>query len=143
MQRKICLLLISLCLVSCAPKVKLLASGDAWDVPVTSAKVENGGAEKVDVVITVPPAQKTTKIQIRRKTRTVKQLLKETMTNTPKYEVLADNPGAQANQPKKSVWWRWLLAIIPVAAGAAAFVWRVTSVKRWIIGLLKRSFRRG
>jgi heme A synthase len=67
------------------------------------------------------------------------------MTNKPAHEVKADNPGVTANQPKKTVWWRWvaagLIGLLFAVAVVAAIASQVANFSPW--GFILKLFKRG
>ncbi len=154
-MRRILLLCSMLILAGCAsvPKVTPLADADSWTIPIVPAKVEpmedaqgteTENAEEPEVFITVPASDKPTKIELKRKPRTAKQQIREMLSNTPAYELKSDNKGVKANQPKKTVWWRWVVAgglgLLLIYALVMALMKRVAN---WSPGgFISKMFRR-
>lgn len=153
-MRRILLLCSLILLAGCnsTPKVRPLVDADSWQIPVTPAKVmenaENPASKAeqgtLEEIITVPASTVPTRIEVYKKKPTLKQKAKELFTNTPTHEVKADNPRVKAQQPKKTVWWRWVAALIVglfiLAAMAMAVVQKFTSFSPWgaVLKLFKK-----
>lgn len=153
---RILLLCSLLAFAGCSsPVVHPLTEKGSYSIPVTPASVEasvedlgTSGFEAVkdksslpDVIITVPPSTKATVVEVKKAKRSV---VERVMTNKPAYEVKSDNPGTVAEQPKNTVWWKWILLFF-AALGISAGVWfivvqKIANFSPWgfILGLFKR-----
>lgn len=115
---RIIVLLIVICACKSTPVVTKLPDADSYRIEVIPAKVESEPTftetkeeEQPSLFIEVPPSTQVTHIEIKPK-KGIKQKVKETFTNTSKFDVKSDNPNIKPTQPKKVVWWRWVVAII-------------------------------
>ena len=123
---------------ACAKKLEPWEPGKIYDVPVVArngfselvsnssdnALVVTGNGLSVDQTtkhdplldLTVPPSNKPTRIRVNKPKKTLPEKLKDYFNNDPKYEVQASSPGVEAAQPKKSLWWRWVVFLLLVFA---------------------------
>ena len=102
-------------LYGCRPTLlPAIPEGSGFQIPVMPAKPAPPPAQyaNVDEVIVVPPSDTITTIQVSRKPRTLRQVIREQFTNTATHEVKSDNKDVQAYQPKKTVWWKWVAAVL-------------------------------
>ncbi len=151
-MHRILLLLSLLILTGCATILPdPFPEGTAtWDIPVEAAKIENVEAPGVlpsndpqtEMVITVPPSDKPTHIKVEKRHVSIKKKL---LSNEPEHKVTSDNSAVTAAMPKKTLWWRWLAAVVLglfiVCVVIMAVVNRVTN---WSpAGFLKKLLRRG
>lgn len=91
--------------------------------------------------ITVPASTTPTRVRINKKKTT---LFEQAMTNKPKYAVETNKKDVDVAQPKKSLWWRWLVlvggALLLIVAIFFAIAQRVISFSPWTLFL--RIFKR-
>ena len=157
-------LLIALCFLGCHPNpVPVQMGPDVYSAPVVDQKIPDTPVavksadpakpadaapaikdDHVEEVIVVPPSAKPTVVRVSRKPRTVGQIAKEIMTNTPTHTIVSDNPGVKVAQPHKSVWWRWLLLLIVILFAVSSItmgiVTRAASFSPW--GLVGKIVKR-
>lgn len=104
--------------------VEVIPPTKQFEIPVTPEKniqpVAGKDDQELTTVITVPASLVETKIQVYRKKKSiVKRLI---APNAPAAAVVSDNPQVIAVQPKKAVWWKWLIAIlIALVSGYLAY----------------------
>lgn len=149
---RILLLLSALVLIvaGCVPKIDLMAEADSWDISVVPAKVVEAegagqsteGKDEPELVITVPPSDKPTHVEVRKVKRSI---IDKVLTNKPEHNIRSDNKEVRANQPKKTLWWKYLVLIIVglmfLSALIAAIARKVTNFSP--LGFVKKILKRG
>lgn len=121
---------------ACAKKLEPWEPGKIYDVPVVArngfselasnssdnALVVTGNGLSVDQTtshdplldLTVPPSNKTTRIRVNKTDKSLPEKVASFFKNDPEYDVQSSSPGIDASQPKKSLWWRWVILILLV-----------------------------
>lgn len=77
------------------------------------------------VFVTVPASSRDTHFAVHPKKKTISQKLG--LSNAPQSEVVSDNPKAIAEQPKQTIWWKWVIVSMIVLFIIAALVMAITN----------------
>lgn len=130
-MRRILLLCSIVLLFGChtAPQV-VKVSDTAYQIPVvpdSSPDFTPAGIpfETDTVFVTVPASSRDTHFAVHPKKKTIKQRLG--LSNAPQSEVISDNPQATAEQPKQTIWWKWVVASMFILFIVIAIVMAITN----------------
>lgn len=150
--------ILVLFVVSCGARKMpdpLPAGTETYSIPITPERIDNivdssvepstPEEKQADIVIWVPPSNTVTPVVVKKKKQSpLKSLFERTMTNKPQYEVKSTNKDVTAEQPKKSIWRRWVLLVVGslffLAMIGMAVAWRVANLSP--AGILKRLLKR-
>lgn len=100
---------------------------EKYEIPVAVERFVDSVSkadEPVEAIITVPASDTPTVVKVVKKRQGI---IKRTLTNAPAHTIESDNPGVTAEQPKRTMWPRWVLFTLGVIVIGAIFVgwaWR-------------------
>lgn len=104
----------------------------SYEIPVAVERFVDSVTDAeapVEMIITVPASDKPTVVKVTKKRQ---GFIKRTLTNAPAHTVESNNPGATAEQPKRSMWKRWIgFGLGALVVGAMFLGWAWRRVRDW------------